>query len=160
MQRTIFVLAAALFCALMAQNLTAAAANQAGSAVDAVTSATKTPPSISDIAGNFAMKVKGTLYNLGTGAASSASRTEVWQITALDPVAVNVSIPSRSVDLPGTYMNGVLVIGPPSGGKMQLTAVVVFSGSAPKIKATGSYAMYDVIDLSAEKGTVTGNRSQ
>jgi hypothetical protein len=138
-------------------------------ATDAVTGASKTPPSLTDIAGSYTMKTKVTIYDMIGGSSTSESATQTWTFTPVDPgIDGSVTVSADGDDIgPAYYSMGILVLGVPAPGIVNpadfispthTTGVVIFSGKPPKIKATATFVSYDLTMPEAEKGTASGTK--
>jgi hypothetical protein len=123
------------------------------------------PPSINDLVGTWTLKCSGTEYELDSGATAKYSQTVTWEITLAGGDMVNIHCDQWGVDISSLYRNGALLSGSmdlPVPGPFSMTQYVQVTGSAPKLKMTGAFCIYDLSpsEVWAEVATIKGSKNQ
>ena len=115
------------------------------------------PPTIDQILGTYDAKISGTDYDLNGTLKESSKDTEVWVITKIDDVTVNIETSGEYgvENIEGYYKNGKLLVGFADDDILAdevMCAVGEVSGSPGKVQIRGQCVDYNTTDGEAYIG--------
>jgi len=122
--------------------------------------AAKVPPTIDQIEGVYVAKDKGVWYDFADGSAHKYSETDTWEITKTSATTVEVDIEPWGWIFEAYCVNGILVQAsgdPADSPSMEMgVGLVLFSGSAGKVKLKGQLGYDALCDDWCESDAVSG----
>jgi hypothetical protein len=121
------------------------------------------PPSINDLVGNWVLQCSGTDYDLGDGGTAKYKETVTYQITLAGGDLIHVHCPEWDVDFTGRYRNGVVLtatVDVPAPGNFAITEYLQVTGTAPKLKMTGAFCVFNISEEWGGAYTLKGSKAQ
>jgi hypothetical protein len=127
--------------------------------------AAKVPPTIDEIEGTYAVKDKGAWYDFLDGSINKYKGTSVWEITKTSSTTVEVYIAAWGPwTFDAYYANGILVLSHGLSANEPSTemdvGIILFSGSAGKVKFKGNMGYDALYDNWCEYYTVAGKMTE